>query len=116
MLTDEDFCGGIPADFGDVKCLAADISGQIVMIVVAPAGARDVAGGQILTISSTRLTRAQGRSRYGAMIGTPAGRDEGGVSGRYGQWLPRRMRDRFSVPLRSQKRASPADGGGPMRR
>jgi hypothetical protein len=82
------------------------------MIVVAPAGARDVAGGQILTISSTRLTRAQGRSRYGAMISTPAGGDEGGVSGRYGQWLPRRMRDHFSVPLRSQKRASPADGGG----
>jgi hypothetical protein len=29
MLADEDFCGGIPADFGDVKCLAADISGKL---------------------------------------------------------------------------------------
>jgi len=86
------------------------------MIVVVAAGARDVACGQILTISSTRLTRAQGRTRYGAMIGTPAGRDGGVVSRRYGSG----SRDECAVAAayHFEVKSAPHQlmGGGPMRR
>jgi len=82
MLTDVTSEDVFPADIGDPKYLAEGHSLEIVMIVAAPAGAIDFAGGQILTISSKRRTQAQGRCRYVGNDGTSAGMLEGVASQR----------------------------------